>query len=273
MTAECFPRENAVFTGCLAGLKIFCNCNLQRSNDLSGGDGEVRVSFVQDRHEKPTGEGWLSFANLWQAAYRLIDPQKVEIWLREDGSEVLIWDGYPAEKVSREERRGTLARMCLPFAAALQGKPVIHAAAVRIGDRAIVFVGESGAGKSTLAGELRRQGCQVLTDDLLPCRVTEAGVGIPLKGQGMLPVGSIYFLGRSAEIKQPVITTLTGDEHMLCHLENGFSELALAKIWEVQFRLYEQLAVRVPGYRLQMADDLGNLPEAVGWLTGRLGSG
>ncbi|MBO9499207.1 MAG: hypothetical protein J7483_07100 [Novosphingobium sp.] len=43
---------------------------------------------------------------------------------------------------------------------------VLHASAVRVGDRAVLFCGASGAGKSTLAAALGERGYALVTDDL-----------------------------------------------------------------------------------------------------------
>ena len=44
---------------------------------------------------------------------------------------------------------------------------VLHASAVRVGDRALAFVGASGMGKSTLAAALCGRGCDLVADDVL----------------------------------------------------------------------------------------------------------
>jgi energy-coupling factor transporter ATP-binding protein EcfA2 len=49
----------------------------------------------------------------------------------------------------------------------------LHGSAVRIGTKAVAFLGQSGAGKSTLALALARSGCEHICDDTLP---VEAGV-------------------------------------------------------------------------------------------------
>jgi hypothetical protein len=48
----------------------------------------------------------------------------------------------------------------------------LHGSAVRIGSKAVAFLGQSGAGKSTMALALARAGCQHICDDTLP---VEAG--------------------------------------------------------------------------------------------------
>jgi hypothetical protein len=52
---------------------------------------------------------------------------------------------------------------------------VLHASAVRVNGKAILFCGPSGAGKSTLAAALSRRGYRLITDDFCAITVTEAG--------------------------------------------------------------------------------------------------
>jgi hypothetical protein len=64
--------------------------------------------------------------------------------------------------------RGLLAEIAetlLLFLLARCGRIPVHAAAIVIGDTAIVLAGPSGAGKSSLACEAQRQGVEVLSDD------------------------------------------------------------------------------------------------------------
>jgi hypothetical protein len=55
---------------------------------------------------------------------------------------------------------------------------VLHASAVRVGGKAILFCGASGAGKSTLAAGLAQRGYPLVTDDV--CAVTLDSAGAPL---------------------------------------------------------------------------------------------
>jgi hypothetical protein len=52
---------------------------------------------------------------------------------------------------------------------------VLHASAVRVNGKAILFCGPSGAGKSTLAAALAQRGYRLITDDFCAITVTEAG--------------------------------------------------------------------------------------------------
>lgn len=49
-----------------------------------------------------------------------------------------------------------------------RGRLVLHGSAIRIGDRAVAFLGTSGAGKSTIAAALTRRGHTLITDDVAP---------------------------------------------------------------------------------------------------------
>lgn len=54
---------------------------------------------------------------------------------------------------------------------------VLHASAVRVNGKAVLFCGASGAGKSTLAAALAQRGYPLVTDDV--CTVTLAATGAP----------------------------------------------------------------------------------------------
>lgn len=79
------------------------------------------------------------------------------------------------------------------------GIPVLHAAAVRIGDGAVGFLAPSGGGKSSLAAALLQAGAPLLTDDVLP---VEESAGTFLARPGfpqmrMEPDSARRFLGRT----------------------------------------------------------------------------
>ena len=56
------------------------------------------------------------------------------------------------------------------------GQPSLHASAVQLRGRAVVFLGPPGQGKSTLAASLLRRGATLLTDDILPLRARDDAV-------------------------------------------------------------------------------------------------
>ncbi len=59
-----------------------------------------------------------------------------------------------------------------------RGQIVLHASAVRVNGRAVVFCGASGAGKSTLAAALAQRGYPLVTDDV--CALAIGGSDAPL---------------------------------------------------------------------------------------------
>ena len=59
-----------------------------------------------------------------------------------------------------------------------RGYVVLHASAVRVNDRAVLFCGPSGSGKSTLAAALAQRGFPLVTDDV--CALTLDAAGTPI---------------------------------------------------------------------------------------------
>lgn len=56
-----------------------------------------------------------------------------------------------------------------------RGQVVLHASAVRVNGKAVLFCGPSGAGKSTLAAALAQRGFPLVADDFCAITVSEAG--------------------------------------------------------------------------------------------------
>lgn len=89
----------------------------------------------------------------------------------------------PRGRVTGPMLRHLLLDQALPLALASGGALVLHASAVVIDGRAVLFVGEAGAGKSTMAAFLVRAGARVLADD---------GVLIEERGDGALEAVPSY---------------------------------------------------------------------------------
>lgn len=103
----------------------------------------------------------------------------------------------------------------LALALHLRGAVLIHASAVEVGGRAILFAGQSGSGKSTTAAMLHGRGHRVLADDTTEIAAGVARASIPALrirqpsgGKQIMtvepaddcPIGAILFLeGRGAE--------------------------------------------------------------------------
>ena len=67
--------------------------------------------------------------------------------------------------VPKSTRDHFLSDQVIPRVLAHEGRLVLHGAAVRLGDRAIVILGNSGRGKSTLAASFGQHGATLLGDD------------------------------------------------------------------------------------------------------------
>ena len=78
-----------------------------------------------------------------------------------------IQEAQADPNVSQDTRDHFLADQVLPRILAHEGRLVVHAAAVRAGQRAILIVGESGKGKSTLAASFAEAGHDLLGDDAM----------------------------------------------------------------------------------------------------------
>jgi len=57
-----------------------------------------------------------------------------------------------------------------------RGRVVLHASAVAVGDKAMLFCGQSGAGKSTMAAMLGKRGYALLNDDVCNLHLGDDGV-------------------------------------------------------------------------------------------------
>lgn len=82
----------------------------------------------------------------------------------------------PRGRVDDSTLRHLLLDQVLPLALASQGALVLHASAVSVDGRAVLFAGRAGAGKSTLAALLARDGAPVLADDGVLLEESQDGV-------------------------------------------------------------------------------------------------
>ncbi len=71
----------------------------------------------------------------------------------------------PAVEAWRWQR--FLVGRVLPWAALLRGRELLHASAVRVGDRAVGVLADSGFGKTSIAARLMLHGGRFITDDVL----------------------------------------------------------------------------------------------------------
>jgi hypothetical protein len=88
----------------------------------------------------------------------------VEFWL--DRNLATLWAHWPTGS-SLQDALSYLVGPILGLLLRLRGIVCLHASAVNINNRAVVFVGSEGAGKSTTAAAFARRGCAVLSDDIV----------------------------------------------------------------------------------------------------------
>jgi len=88
----------------------------------------------------------------------------VEFWLDRDLA--TLWAHWPTGS-SLENTLSYLVGPILGLLLRLRGNVCLHASAVSIKDRAVIFVGCEGAGKSTTAAAFARRGYPVLSDDIV----------------------------------------------------------------------------------------------------------
>ncbi len=109
----------------------------------------------------PDGSLWTEFHRA-DGGYLLRFPEMADFLVSADGLHVT---GFPAPEVPESTTQHLYLNQVLPLVLSKQGKLVLHASAVEIGDGAVVFVAESGRGKSTLAASFAVNGFRFLTDD------------------------------------------------------------------------------------------------------------
>jgi len=87
-----------------------------------------------------------------------------EFWL--DGKRQNVWATWP-DTSSLENTVSYLLGPVLGLVLRLRGVTCLHASAVAFEDRSVAFVGAPGAGKSTTAAAFAREGCGILSDDIV----------------------------------------------------------------------------------------------------------
>lgn len=105
------------------------------------------------------GEPWVTVARTASARHMRFG-HLAEFRISDDVIEIA-----PRGRVAETTLRHLLLDQALPVALASAGALVLHASAVCLDGRAVLFMGEGGAGKSTLAALLGSAGCPVLADD------------------------------------------------------------------------------------------------------------
>lgn len=109
--------------------------------------------------------------------------EEVGIFLVRGGREIIV-DLIP--KVEESIVRLFLLGAGLGMLLHQRGLFLLHASTVKIGDRAVSFMGDKGWGKSTTAGALYRRGHQLMTDDVTAIDISNPQCPMVLPGYGQL---------------------------------------------------------------------------------------
>jgi len=265
-------RESLEAVWCISGLRVAADRPLVELEPCTDPEVDLQVLFRAD----PGGEvevGVLSSADSSGDWFKLMDEDVALAWIRADGRLALV-----AETEALVRGFDVAVRRVVPFAAALQGRVMLHAAAVLADDGVHAFIGASGAGKSTLVEGLGKQGLPVLTDDLLLCLPTDSGVVVPPcqpdeGGDSVSALTAVYFIERDPALKELSLEELPDDECFKRLLQHGFGELGVPKIWAAQFELYSMISEQCRAHRLQLPDSLDRLPDATETLARKIVSG
>ncbi|MEW6629424.1 MAG: serine kinase [Pseudomonadota bacterium] len=108
-----------------------------------------------------------------------------------------------------------------------RGLLVLHASAINVSGRSVIFMGDKGAGKSTTAGAMIRAGHRLLTDDVVALDLSAAGRPTVLPGFPQLKLaadaaGAIRI--EDAEVRPRVHPQIDKAQH---RLREGFSAEAV----------------------------------------------
>jgi len=142
---------------------------IARTGDHRSPDVTIRYATVPAQLENVSASG-----PTWQIAGKkfLLRIPNVARFLLNDGQEI-AFEAEPGSDV------GDIPIFILGTAFGIllhqREQIVLHASAVRVNGKAVLFCGSSGAGKSTLAAALAQRGYPLITDDLCAITVTDAG--------------------------------------------------------------------------------------------------
>ena len=164
----------------ISGLRVHADVHLPSAFDAPPGESEPDVRIREGRVDRCLG-GALRQGPDWEAGHG-------SLLLRIAGvANVLVTGG---REITYQTMPGhdpgdlTLYVLGSCFATLLQqrGAMVLHASAVAVRGRAVLFCGPSGAGKSTLAAMLSQRGYPLLNDDV--CSVTPTAAGYTVHPDG-----------------------------------------------------------------------------------------
>lgn len=164
----------------LCGWRLRSDIRLPELRDWSDGDATEAVEVVIGSVPETLGEtafrtGWVEIGEDGRQVRMQVDD--VATYLIEDGVRITV-DPAPGMDPGSADVRLFLLGGVLGYLCHQRGVLPLHASAVEIDGRAVLFTGISGAGKSTLANAFVQRGHRMLSDDVAPVALTAGGVAI-----------------------------------------------------------------------------------------------
>ena len=158
-----------------------------------GADVRVRRGAVAPR---PADLEQIATASFEGDAFRL-SVQDVGRFLVRHGNEVIVDSD---ETAPSDDLRLYLCGGVFGAVWHQRGVLALHASAVRVGDRCVLFAGRSGAGKSTLAAHLAARGHDLIADDVCVVSTADEQIAVwPTVPSLKLDARSLETLGEAAE--------------------------------------------------------------------------
>jgi hypothetical protein len=169
-------------------LCLLCNCALSALTEIDAANPDLEVclgSRPPSSEHLQSSEETLTFASsatakdgepclrIFSAAdgwTRLEYDDGTEFWI--DGKRERIY-GTWREPLIIDDTASYLLGPVLGLVLRLRGTICLHASAIALGERAILFAGDAGAGKSTIAAAMARRGHAMISDDVVPIREQE----------------------------------------------------------------------------------------------------
>ncbi len=160
-----------MFHYCISGLTVASEVALPGAIPAVAPEGTTDVRIR--RADVPTAlDGEVETGAIWQfdADRFLMNIPGVARFLLTGGRDVVF---EPDGDVPVEDITIFLIGSIFGILLHQRGRIVLHASAVRVGDRAMLFCGPSGAGKSTMAATLNGQSYPMLTDDVCAIEIVD----------------------------------------------------------------------------------------------------
>jgi hypothetical protein len=287
--------------GSLYGLDVKAGLPLRRLNASPGTRGELTIDLAAEPLPVPPGEpvsalvgddGRRFYASHELGGRCLLElPPSGEFLLDPEATRVTVSIGDGDEAL--REHRIVSSAVCTLLA--MRGDLVLHASAVAVGGRAVLFCGPTGRGKSTLALALGEAGHGVLGEDGVAVSLGREGPvaypgarGIRVRGLAAdgarrtdlapdpgpgepppCPVAAVVLLGERGEaLSIERLPAARGLALLTPNLVHSGGRAAIATAFGGLARLLHT----VPAFRASLPEGLGSLPSAAAGLLAGLAS-